>query len=595
MNSEICVEVITYGSKKVLTMKSGGSLKEELLQAGVNVSMPCGGMGRCGKCKVKFLAGAPEITPGEKSYLPTVSDVEKSLLSPEEIASGVRLLCVSKPEADCVVEIIADSEEGMVAETAGSTDGEMTKADRGVDAASGKSGAKGANYGIAIDLGTTTIAAALVAEDGRIIDTASCTNSQRRYGADVISRISAAEDAAVRDELQRLVWEDIEKLVNDLSRLAAYAVSEIAIAGNTTMLHLLTGKDVSGLGVYPYTPVSLDMETIDSEDIIPKIIAERLKDINGIIPPITLLPGISAFVGADIVSGLYYLQSELNAPKNAESELANFVNDSERVLFIDLGTNGEMALIEGNRITATSTAAGPVFEAGGISCGVASVPGAITHVEIFDDEKGSDGSFAWKLETEGKAYAVSYTTIADKSPIGLCGTGVMELVSELVKCGIIDETGLLDKEFFDRGFPVTEDGSVRLTQQDIRNVQMGKAAIASGIRTLTEGQTPDVIFIAGGFGTHIDIEKIQYLKMLPEDFTGKTVAIGNSSLKGAAEYLAEIFQQEKISLSSSGIVNEMRSRSNAEAVIKTLVKQATVMQLAETPDFDETYLDSMGF
>lgn len=560
----ISVELIEESGSKVFEMEACGSLGEALLEAGAAFVMPCGGMGRCGKCRVRFKSGVPEA-----------SDAEKRLLSKEEIDDGIRLLCRCRPETDCELEIVGNAKDDIVAETA--ENGEVVTSEKN-------------GCAVAIDIGTTTIAAALVNEDGRIVSTASCVNRQRRYGTDVISRIAAAEDTEVAAEMKRLAWEDIAGLIRELTSDVHSCstgdtadagceceINDIIIAGNTTMLHLLTGKNVAGLGVYPYTPVSLKMEEFDASDCSAETILCRKKTV-------TLLPGISAFVGADIVAGLFYVM--------------NKKSDDACILYIDLGTNGEMALIEGDSIKAASTAAGPVFEAGGISCGVASVPGAITHVGITSPCEED-------LTTSG--YAVRYTTIGDKPPIGLCGTGVMELVSEMVRCGIIDETGLLAEEFFDRGFPVTEDGSIRLTQQDIRNVQMGKAAIAAGIRALTEGQTPDAIYIAGGFGSHIDIEKIKYLKMLPSEFAGRTIAVGNASLKGAAMFAvrrlskricaqeADFIASDTTEMRRQSDVDETQIACDAGSDLKAIVRRTTVLQLAETQDFDETYLDSMAF
>lgn len=583
MEKTIRVEVIEDGRITAFTMIAGESLKDSL-----RVSMPCGGQGICGKCKVRFAFGAPIPTPGEKNQL-----------TPHEIDAGVRLLCRCRPTKDCAVEIgYGVNEGGMAAETA-DLSGDDTTAD-----------SSGCHYGIAIDLGTTTIAAALVEVCGsksRIVASSSCVNSQRKYGADVISRIAAAtESKEVASDLRNLVRNDIDNLMMKLThnvhnitgnRTAAdlgianddsFAVktniestaadiSKIVIAGNTTMLHLLTGKDVSGLGVYPYTPVSLEQETFRW--------GKEPSDDTGegkVFPPgrnllqnaeVTLLPGISAFVGADIVSGLYYIDG----------------NSSQTALFIDLGTNGEMGLLDRGRIKATSTAAGPVFEAGGISCGVASVPGAIAHVDIVKngEESESRSTSYYDIKSSLGTFRVRVSTIENQPPIGLCGTGVMELISELVRNGIVDETGLLAEEFFDRGFPVTEDGSIRLTQKDIRNVQMGKAAIASGIRTLMRKlpDPPEVVYIAGGFGSHIDTEKIHCLKMLPTEFEGRTMAIGNASLKGAISCL------EKQLSGEDSEENPGDPRNDLERIARC----AEVIELAATDSFDEDYIESMNF
>ncbi|MBE5825921.1 MAG: DUF4445 domain-containing protein [Butyrivibrio sp.] len=618
MEKTIRVEITENGKTTAFIMTAGESLKDGILrmadeaendgstkehysEPALRVSMPCGGQGICGKCKVRFAFGAPIPTPGEKN-----------LLTPNEIDAGVRLLCRCRPEEDCAVEIGYGADETkMAAETLTGTSSTL----HGSASNNISSPATALHYGIAIDLGTTTIAAALVETCGirsRIVATASCVNSQRKYGADVISRIAAAaESEEAGNDLRNLVRNDIDDLMmklgitgntapadsgiatcspsdakTDMDIESTAEISNIVIAGNTTMLHLLTGKDVSGLGVYPYTPVSLDREVFSwgKEPLSGAGEGSPQEKIGLQNAKVTLLPGISAFVGADIVSGLYYIEGK----------------SSKTSLFIDLGTNGEMALIEDDKIKVTSTAAGPVFEAGGISCGVASVPGAIAHVELKEDAADPKEGFGVsqdenrsKLSKPG--WQVKYETIDGAKPIGLCGTGVMELVSELARCGIIDETGLLAEEFFDNGFPVTEDGSIRLTQKDIRNVQMGKAAIASGIRALLSyaEKGPDRVYIAGGFGSHIDVEKIAHIKMLPPGFAGKIVAVGNASLKGAVRYLTKTLLEESGDIACCP--NSEKTKETPDRELKRIINRAAVIELAATDSFDEDYIESMNF
>ena len=518
---EISVTIGEYGKKVSVSGHGGEKLIDILNRAGITYNLPCGGAGTCGGCRVRFLNGAPE--PGE---------YDKRFLSAKEISDGVRLLCRSVISEDCEIELGKRADDtGMAIETVQTNLSKSSKSD----------------YGVAIDLGTTTIAAALIASSGdtyEVIETSSCVNRQRKFGNDVISRIAAAEDSAAALELKRLVAEDIGNLIKELSYKTGIScngdagIKNITIAGNTTMLHLLMGEDVTGLGKYPYTPVFLETQRMASERIF--------DDIRGI--DLTMLPGISAFVGADIVSGLFSIK-----PK-----------DSEKFFFLDLGTNGEMAFFDGEKLKVTSAAAGPVFEAGGISCGAASVPGAISHAVITSSR------------------AVKFETIGGTEPVGICGTGVMELTSELLRNGIIDETGLLAEEYFDEGFPVTEDGSIRFTQQDIRNVQLAKAAIFTGSTALLAGSVPDKVYIAGGFGNSIDPEKIAKLKMFPAAFDGKIVSVGNSALRGAAEFSACALRGEK-------------SRSGAITGLESIKNRAQVIELAAVDSFDEAYIEAMNF
>ncbi len=473
---------------------------------------------------------------------PAPSAPDKALLTEKELSEGIRLLCRCVVRQDCEVELFYSQEDMAIA----SADEEEVSVLDGKRALSSR-------YAIAIDLGTTTLAGAIVADTGEEVETvglASCVNHQRYYGSDVILRIDSAGDRAKARDMQKLVLEDIALLIKELLlggtvEIPAKNLDGITISGNTTMLYLLSGRDVSWLGRYPYgpAPFGLGMEQLDA--------GELLEDYEG--AQLMSMPGISGFVGADIVSGLYYL---ISSGRNVANSL-----------FVDLGTNGEMAFFDGDRIRVTSTAAGPVFEAGGISCGTASVTGAICHVEVYRD---------------GPEVKCRYETIGDKPPIGICGTGVMELVSELVREGIVDETGLLPENYFREGFPVTADGAIRLTQKDIRNVQLGKAAICTGMKALLDGKTPDTIYLAGGFGSRIDIGRIRNLKMFPEDFDGKIVAVGNTSLKGGI-----VFSQKALM--------GRESMESAKGGLADICERARVVELSAADEFDSDFVDAMNF
>lgn len=510
---KIKVIVHSYGERIELQSVAGRQLKGLLQDSGIRLSLPCGGMGRCGKCRVRFLNGAPAAISSEQGFI-----------SEGDLALGYRLLCKSVLTSDCEIELgegLCD-EDGIAAETIKVSD----EAARDFD-----------SYFLAVDIGTTTIAAALVGSDSkgpRVIDTASGINHQRRFGSDVISRISAASDIEIARELRNSVLQDLSELLSGLS--AGEKITEIAICGNTTMLHLLRGYDISGLGKYPYKTEHLAAETVEPGKFWINGVPAALLDAQ-----VRIMPGITAFVGADIVSGIYGLDMCKGAAK---------------ALLIDLGTNGEMAYWNGKELRVTSTAAGPVFEGGGIRYGMASIPGAIAHVDICEVQAG---------------HLCSYETIGDEPAIGICGTGVLEAVSELVRNGMVSQYGLLTDDFFEKGFPITNE--IAITQQDIRSVQLAKAAIYTGIKTLLAGDEPDVVYIAGGFGTHIDVEKIMNLQMFPAQFSGKIVAKGNTALMGCVKYLSdkENAEPERICSISSEIV------------------------LAAADSFDEEYVAAMNF
>ncbi len=530
-NSALII-VNEYGKKTKVYSETGRLLSDVLSENGFRPERPCGGLGTCGKCRVSFLSGAP-----------VPSDHDKRFLSEKELSEGLRLFCKAVVSGDCEIELQNVSEDMAIEET-------DTKA---VWNHLGKRD-PGRTFAIAIDLGTTTIAAALLEKSGNefgIVRTASCVNRQRGYGADVISRIAAADDKDQLKDMSKLVTADMEGLMRQLldpemeNGELTGRLDYITVAGNTTMMNLFAGRKVAWLGTYPYTAPD---HGLGFEQMIADLCFEGYEE-----QLLTNFPGISAFVGADIVSGIYYFKCEGMNTRNA--------------LFVDLGTNGEMVYFDEDKITVTSTAAGPVFEAGGISCGVPSVPGAICHATLVRD---------------GDRVRCDYETIGGKPAIGLCGTGVMELVSEAIRVGLVDETGLLEDPYFDEGFPVTEDGSIRLTQKDIRNLQLAKAAIFTGAESLLNGRIPEAVYLAGGFGSHINMDRIRNLKMFPEGFDGKIIPVGNTSLKGA------------ISFSKRALMGgEERERAGEELI--RIAEKATVVELATLDEFDTNYIEAMNF
>ena len=355
-------------------------------------------------------------------------------------------------------------------------------------------------YYIAVDFGSTTLAFQLMeAHSKNILHTVTMLNSQRKYGADVLTRIRASVDGK-RDELQQCARNDLFTGIGQLCEecnIEQDQIKQVVIAGNTTMVHFLQGYDCSGLGVYPFTPVTLDF------------VKESGK------PNITIFPGISAFVGGDIVSGLYEL---------------DFISKEGISLLVDLGTNGEMVLGNKDKVIAASVAAGPAFER---------------------------GTVIW-------------------------GSDVIDIATRLLKEGIMDETGLLLDEYFDKGFPIsqTADGrQIVFTQQDIRKLQLAKAAVRAGIETLTEeygittGQI-DKVYLAGGFGYYLDAKKAAFIGMIPKDLAKKAEAVGNSSLAGCVKYLQE---------------------ENEEKQIQKIVSAVQHVELANNDNFQQKYVKNMSF
>ncbi len=495
------------------------TLLEILQEAGIYQNAPCNGQGRCGKCVVRFLEKAPEA-----------GAQEKRLLGAEKIEAGYRLACLCHPKESGQIDLLQD-EEQIQAEVYW-RGAENTFGTRTTDRAEEKS------YGIAIDIGTTTIAGILAeCHSGVILQSAAMINHQRIYGADVISRIQASNEGK-KWEMQRCIRQDLKRIVAELldkEKLGMEQIQSIAVAGNTTMCHLLRGFSCETLGVAPFIPVDISVMEGDAAAIL------GMKEMHA---KTVIAPGISAFVGADITAGLAV---------NKKFE------DGFWHLFLDIGTNGEMALGNENRIYTTSTSAGPALEGGNISCGMASVPGAISHVTIGKD---------------GKA---QLTVIGEKEPTGICGTGIVDLAYELWKHRIIDENGTLVEAYFEKGYPLTE--QIFFTQRDLRELQMAKAAICAGIRVLMAkaGITMDEIrdcTLAGGFGTQMRIESAAGIGLFPKELDEKVFSAGNTVLEGLRQYLTGEIKKE----------DWMR-----------LTERAVEVNLAKEPEFDKIYMHEMNF
>lgn len=523
------------------------SILSTLVKSGEAFSFPCGGRGTCGKCKIQLLEGE----------LPVSAEDEK-FFAKEELEEGYRLACKAFPREDCRIRFCGKSEEefevlGEIED--GISKGELNQSKQLMKSIqSGQSDAARLSdgilkpYYIAIDIGTTTLAVSLVeSSEGKTIQVHTAINRQRRFGADVISRIQASCDGK-GEELQQSIREDLLEAiltVMEQSGVKEQEIGMISIAGNTTMGHLLMGLSCETLGVYPFTPVDISMRKLAFREVFGN-------DCLSI--PVLLLPGISTYVGADITAGML---------------ACGFAREEQVALLIDLGTNGEMAIGNKDKILVTSTAAGPAFEGGNISCGVGSVAGAISDVVIGEND-GNAG------------LDVFYTTIGDKPPVGLCGTGVIAMVAELLKNEFVDETGLLDEDYFDDGFLIAADSDgneLTFTQKDVREMQLAKAAVRAGLETLllrygVDYDGVDKVYIAGGFGYKMDLEKAVAIGLLPEELKGKVEAVGNSSLAGAKEAVL-----------SKSAMEEM----------KHICYISEEVGLSSDKDFNEFYLDAMMF
>lgn len=492
------------------------SILEAMLTADIYVPAICGHRGVCGKCKIRLKEG--KLPP---------SEADKEFFSEAELAAGLRLSCKAYPREDCTISFCMENEGDMEVVT------DYAGADKG------KPAETSGPFVIGVDIGTTTIAMQMVDRiSGRTAVAWSALNKQRAYGADVISRMFASNNGK-KDVLQARIRESLREGITSLLQAQPGRVERIVIAGNTTMIHLLMGYSCETLGVFPFMPVNI--KTIQSD-------YRTLTGDDTCSIPAVIYPGISTFVGGDIVAGLY---------------TCGFQEKKGISLLVDLGTNGEMAIGNGTRILSASTAAGPAFEGGGIAWGTGSIPGAVCGVAIEDG----------KVRTE---------TIGNRRAVGICGTGVLEAVYELMKAGLVDETGLLAEEYFEEGFPLAETAageSIILTQKDIREIQMAKSAVRAGIETLilrydTSYEAISEVYLAGGFGYHIDVKKAAGIGLLPGELTDRVRAVGNTALKGALQY---------------------GKTDGAEKSVEAILAVSEEITLSNDKDFNELYMEYMYF
>ncbi len=498
------------------------------------IDAPCGGRGDCGRCKIRFSGKAPEA-----------GVQEKRILSEEEIKKGIRLACMTEKteemqESDFVLsgDIFYDSEmcfEGEIASLIKQQNGQNTEA------------VPEQEFGIALDIGTTTLAMRLIGlKTGEAIATITAMNHQRAYGADVITRIKAANEGKLK-ELQRCILKDIGDMLIELLQVTGINfswVKKIIIAGNTTMCHLLLGYSCEGLGKAPFRPVDIGLTQTTIQKLFESYEECDLQKLWGDSDAeVTILPGISAFVGADIVAGIYYCDMD--------------INDTPQML-LDIGTNGEIVNGSNKGFVVSSAAAGPVFEGGNISCGMPAVKGAIAHIKKNVCE-----------------------VIGATEPKGICGSGLVDLATYLLDTQVIDENGTLCDAYFDEGYPLAvcmnknaTEGTIRLTQADIRQLQMGKAAIRAGVEALADTCEPEKVYLAGGFGVAMDVTSAVKTDLLPKRWCERIESVGNAALEGAHKFLL--------------------AEDGAERV-KSIVEKSKEILLAEDGKFEETYIHFMQF
>lgn len=541
------------------------TLFDALVKNGLAVDSPCGGKGTCGKCKVQIITGD----------IPDPSAEESHHLSAQELAQNIRLSCQFVPDGDYSIRLMQEEGDNNQILSSGflpefSLHPHITKKvyqlqpkpsphhrscldllaetldisevlDQpmflqaykhllgheqftGIYADNRLVGLEGGDsrnrtYGLAIDIGTTTVVVSLVdLEIGKEIDSATGLNPQKTNGQDVLSRIEFARKADNGlNILHKAIIACLNEIIDTLcvsNQVEQKNIYDVTVAANTTMLHLLLGVDPTPIGKSPYLPVFTSRQSLGTADIGLNVSPYAR---------MYCLPGVSGYIGADIVAGVNVCQLSLN---------------SSNVLFLDIGTNGEIVLSKGGTLYACACAAGPALEGMNISCGMLAGAGAIERVQITDD-------------------SIHLQVIGNIEPKGVCGSGVIEAVSEIARVGLIGKTGRLkskkdvqeDKKLGGLARFIEEDGKKRklvlypeggiaVSQADVRQVQLAKGAILSGIYALLHQleMTPedlDQIIISGQFGRHLHVDSLVGLGLIPHELREKVRYVGNSSRTGA--------------------------------------------------------------
>ncbi len=598
MNMSKKLRISSNSQDIVLNVEKNETLLNVLRNNNININAPCNGKITCGKCKVKLKSGQIAI-----------SESERNLLSQKELNNGYRLACSIKVNKDLEIELLDAGKLQVMTESiifknnldpavqsinfeasqirvendksyldlinndkkfndigisllkklgnliASDKVSVLSYFDRIIDLRENFKNL----YGIAVDIGTTTVAVYLMnLSNGEEVDVDSFHNPQKKYGADVISRINyTQENNNSVQTLQKLIIDSINHSICKLASNNNIKTDDIYLmtaVGNTTMNHLFLGVNPASLAQAPYRPIfTKTIELAASE------IGVNIND-NAIIQ---MPPNLSAYVGSDIIADM----------------LVSDFDSEEWNLLIDIGTNGEIVLGNNQQMFACSAAAGPAFEGAKITFGMGGVSGAISEFKITDEN------------------LFHYETIDSKDPIGICGSGLIDIVVEMAENKIIESTGsfnemengILENKITKyknmKALKISESkeneegNSVFLTQKDVREVQLAKGAIAAGINILLKEagikyKDLNNIYLAGGFGSFINSKNACKIGLLPNNMEDKIIKIGNGAGLGAKTYMMDKKQKEKA---------------------ENLAKKTEYIELSLRQDFQEEFVNSMEF
>ncbi len=542
--------IVTFiGEQRPVRALSGQTVMDAAIAAGLPIDGTCGGRGTCGRCRVRIISGSVETAD------------PNGLLTEKEKADGICLACCTRITGDMTAELLQNRQE-------------MSHKDRGVSLPAWFIPEKAEGIGAAIDIGTTTAAVMLWdLETGASMGASAFTNPQTSVGADVISRINyiiaGGPDSARADRLrdmQRMLVRGLNESIRSLAETAGgdlRDIRRITVCGNSTMSHIFTGTDPACLVTPPYKPAYRG-------SILREASALGLSAAPG--AQVYTAPGIAGHVGADITAGL--LASDLPI-------------SGRKWLYIDIGTNGEIAAGNGERMICCSTAAGPAFEGWGISQGMRAAKGAIEKVKL-----GSSGA---ELGIIGEESAPG------DGPAGICGSGIIDAAAEMLRTGIMDSSGRIrsEEELLAVGVSpalagcADEDeegrvsfllysgigGEVAVTQKDIREIQLAKASVAAGADTLLHrlAMSPedlDEVCIAGAFGSYIDSVSARRIGLIPNVPAERIRVPGNLAGEGISMML----------LSEQAKKDADRIAENTEHA-----------ELSEDPYFQKKYIEEMNF
>ncbi|MBQ9748765.1 MAG: DUF4445 domain-containing protein [Clostridia bacterium] len=490
--------MIQNGKEIRVSAAEGETLRSVLLRAGAYVSSPCGGNGTCGKCRVRasgMLVGEGDGETWLACRTKVIGTFTVEAGTPHALGAQTAYQSVPYTVSPAVrSQRTATEARFYLGDTVISTDRPDAR-----------------NLGLAVDIGTTTAAVYLCDMDrGTVIGSRGFANPQRVWGADVISRVDKImKDPAALAAQQKCIIDAINEAARALLPEGT-AMGEIRAAvfcGNTVMQHIAAGLDPSGIAVAPFTPKTLFGEWYDAGAIGLEAAAGAR---------IYFAPCVASYVGGDILCGV----------------IATGLDHTEKnVIYLDIGTNGEIGLATKDGLRFCSAAAGPAFEGAHIACGMPGMAGAVS-----------------AICREGET--IRFETVGGGEPVGICGSGILDGVAVMLDAGLLDETGCIDEDADSLYILEDEEGDacfslhehVYLTGRDIREVQLAKAAIAAGIRTLLheaslEAREIDALVLAGGFGAHIRPESACRIGLIPEIPPDKIVSVGNTAGAGAVMLL----------------------------------------------------------